>query len=48
MHESLHKSYTTSQEKSATCSEYLKKFQTVVDVIKSVVGAIGHHTDPDN
>ena len=34
--EALRNFHTTSQEKSATCSEYLKKFQTAVDVIKYV------------
>ena len=43
MHEAFCNLYTTSQEKSATCSEYLKKSQMVVDFIESVEGSIGHH-----
>ena len=44
MNEALHKFNTTPQDKYATCSEYMKKFQTVLDVINPVSGTINHNT----
>ena len=44
MNEALHKFNTTPQDKYATCSEYMKKFQTVLDVINPVSGTIDHNT----
>ena len=45
IHKALHKLYTTSIDNSASCSGYLEKFQTVVDVIRSIGRSIGNNPE---
>ena len=43
MHEFMLKFYIIAQEQTATTSDYLKEFQTYVNITKSVDGAIGRY-----